>query len=267
MPNYLVACLMVLFIPFTLASIIREIGRFVTAKVMGVKVYEFSLGRSPFKKIKTLFWYKETEFTLTSIPLVAATRFSSEKDIYEMEFINNIAPVKRLAIIISGIVFNICFAVFVFTTVFMISQEMCLLDAMFLSVKNIWGLFTLIFVSFFSIGKTISITDLLDILGFSKYVPIELIVEKVLNMGILCLFLYSVGIVSIWLVVINILLPPASDGEYFIIWCIEWVRGKIFDLEIYKHAFTASLGIFFIFLGIFFIFCVSTIIKVVISFL
>src|SRR3970282_1415787 len=66
---------------FTIVVLIHELGHFIAARRVGVKVYEFSIGFPFSTKIITLFKHKETEFTLRLLPLGGFVSFS--KDGYE----------------------------------------------------------------------------------------------------------------------------------------------------------------------------------------
>lgn len=103
--------------------IIHELGHFLIAKKNGVKVHEFGLGYPP--KIAKLFRWKGTNFTLNSIPFGGFVHLEGENvDPEEGEdkknkgaFYNKSAR-SRLAIIFAGPLFNIIYALLIFSVVF-----------------------------------------------------------------------------------------------------------------------------------------------------
>src|SRR4030067_1847952 len=94
---------------FTIVVLIHEVGHFIAARRVGVKVYEFSIGFPFSTKIITLFKHKETEFTLRLLPLGGFVSFSKDgyedaKELFEASYLN------RAFIMSAGSVFNIFFA-------------------------------------------------------------------------------------------------------------------------------------------------------------
>lgn len=101
---------------------VHELGHFILAKMMGVKVLKFSLGFGP-KIIGGKFG--DTEYLLSAVPLGGYVKMLGEEpgeELNESERTRayNYQPVwKRFAIVFSGPLFNLVFAAFVFVLIFM----------------------------------------------------------------------------------------------------------------------------------------------------
>jgi regulator of sigma E protease len=100
---------------------VHELGHFLSAKLMGVKVLKFSLGFGP-KLISKR--YGDTEYLISSIPFGGYVKMlgeSSGEELQEEEkvFAFNYQPVwKRFIIVFLGPLFNLLFAVVIFVFVF-----------------------------------------------------------------------------------------------------------------------------------------------------
>lgn len=100
---------------------VHELGHFLFAKLMKVKVLKFSLGFGPTLIGKK---YGETEYLISAVPLGGYVKMLGEDDeaaIGEEEKARayNFQPVwKRLLIVLSGPVFNILFAALLFMFIF-----------------------------------------------------------------------------------------------------------------------------------------------------
>lgn len=101
---------------------VHELGHFLSAKLMKVRVLKFSLGFGP-KLISKK--YGDTEYLISSIPLGGYVKMlgeSSEEKLQEEEkaFAFNYQPVwKRFIIVFLGPLFNLLFAVVIFLFVFL----------------------------------------------------------------------------------------------------------------------------------------------------
>jgi regulator of sigma E protease len=101
---------------------IHELGHFLAAKALGVRVLKFSLGFGPKIIGKT---YGHTEYLLSSIPLGGYVKMLGEEQGDELtedekKFSYNQQPVwKRFLIVFSGPLFNMLFAVIIFFFVFL----------------------------------------------------------------------------------------------------------------------------------------------------
>jgi regulator of sigma E protease len=101
---------------------VHELGHFIFAKSLGIKVLKFSLGFGPKIIGKT---YGETEYLLSAFPLGGYVKMLGEEPGEELsdadkERAYNYQPIwKRFTVVFSGPFFNLCFAVLVFFLVFM----------------------------------------------------------------------------------------------------------------------------------------------------
>jgi regulator of sigma E protease len=101
---------------------VHEVGHFLLAKLLGVKVLKFSLGFGP-KILGAKFG--ETEYLLSAVPLGGYVKMLGEEPGEELEESEknrayNYQPVwKRFAIVFSGPLFNLVFAAFVFVLIFL----------------------------------------------------------------------------------------------------------------------------------------------------
>jgi len=106
---------------FSILILIHEIGHFLMAKRMGVKVEKFSFGFGP-----KLFSFKgkQTEYLICAIPLggyvkMAGDEPSEDRKGKEWEFLSK-PPIKRFAIVVAGPVTNYIFAFLLFSAMFVI---------------------------------------------------------------------------------------------------------------------------------------------------
>ncbi len=105
---------------------VHELGHFIFAKSLGIKVLKFSLGFGP-KLIGKK--YGETEYLLSAFPLGGYVKMLGQSDTPEEEEViseeekhraYNFQPIwKRFSVVFSGPFFNLCFAVLIFFLVFM----------------------------------------------------------------------------------------------------------------------------------------------------
>ena len=100
---------------------VHELGHFLVAKKMGVGVEKFSIGFGPKIFGKQI---GDTEYLLSVIPLggyVKLTGEDPEEECQDKEHsFTEASAWRRLAIVFAGPVFNLLFAVLIFTVVYMI---------------------------------------------------------------------------------------------------------------------------------------------------
>lgn len=96
---------------------IHEMGHFIASLLLGIPIEEFGFGYPP--KIKTLFTWRGTEFTLNAIPFGGFVRPRGEDDPDVEGGIEQAAPWKRLIVLVSGAIMNLLMAVIVFGALFM----------------------------------------------------------------------------------------------------------------------------------------------------
>ena len=103
---------------------VHELGHFIIAKLSGVGVVKFSLGFGPKLLSKKI---GETEYLLSAVPLGGYVKMIGEDPDEEEEVseedqhksFSNKPLIKRTAIVLAGPLFNIIFAVFVLSIIYM----------------------------------------------------------------------------------------------------------------------------------------------------
>lgn len=101
---------------FCLLIFVHELGHFVTAKAVGIKVNEFSLGMGPL-----LFKFKkgDTEYSLRALPIGGYCKMEGEDEESEdsAAFNNKPIPAKML-VVVAGSVMNLLLAIVILAIVF-----------------------------------------------------------------------------------------------------------------------------------------------------
>lgn len=101
-------------IGFGLLVIVHELGHFIMAKINKVKVVEFSIGMGP-----RIFSYqgKETKYSLALLPVGGfVLLLDGEENIDDPGCMLNKSYIRRISVMIAGIVMNFLFAMTLFTT-------------------------------------------------------------------------------------------------------------------------------------------------------
>ena len=110
--------LLILIIILSLIIVIHEFGHFIAAKRGGVYVDEFSLGMGP-----SIFKYKpknsETTYSLRALPIggfvsMAEREDPDNKKIKKNRVLENKSFLRRLLVLLNGIIFNCFLAIFLF---------------------------------------------------------------------------------------------------------------------------------------------------------
>jgi regulator of sigma E protease len=104
---------------FGLLLFIHEAGHFVMARLTGVKVEEFGFGFPP--RLKKLFTWQGTEFTLNFIPFGAFVRPLGEDDPSVPGGLASASKRVRFAVLCGGVLANLLAAVLAFTIGFKIA--------------------------------------------------------------------------------------------------------------------------------------------------
>ena len=192
--------------------LIHETGHFLVARLMKVKVNEFSIGFGP--KI----WKKETKttlYTLRAIPLGGFVNMEGEAEPSEEEgSFSKLSVPKRFAIVAAGAVVNIVFGLALCFVVFWIASGnfgnalLATGRVIVVTAKGIKELFT-------SAGSAVD--------QFVGPVGISSIISS--TQGILE-FLYMMAIISFSLGITNLLPIPALDGGKLLLLIIEAIRRK-----------------------------------------
>lgn len=224
---------------FTVIVLVHEFGHFIAARRLGIRVYEFSIGFPFSPRLITLFRHKETEFTVRLLPLGGFVSFSQEGDKEEAELFNASGG-KRALIFSAGSLFNIFFALMVFTLVFAIGRNVQPVDALLLSAKTVWEILS---------GTFIFIVDIFtghgSMEGLSGPVGIAALAGRAASKGILNL-VYFTGVLSMSLGIMNLLPLPALDGGHLILLFIESVRKKPLSPRTYQVVTFVGLSLFLV---------------------
>jgi regulator of sigma E protease len=102
---------------------VHELGHFIFAKLFGVGVEKFSLGFGPKLVGRKI---GETEYLVSAFPLGGYVKMvgeGDEADLSEEEKTRSFSekpPLRRIAIVVAGPMFNLIFAMLIYITVFMI---------------------------------------------------------------------------------------------------------------------------------------------------
>ncbi|HEY5119545.1 MAG TPA: M50 family metallopeptidase [Anaerolineales bacterium] len=104
---------------FGLLLFIHEAGHFVMARLTGVKVEEFGFGFPP--RLKKLFTWQGTEFTLNFIPFGAFVRPLGEDDPSVPGGLASASKRVRFAVLCGGVLANLLAAILAFTIGFKIA--------------------------------------------------------------------------------------------------------------------------------------------------
>src|SRR5699024_8686950 len=93
----------------------HEFGHFITAKMVGIKVHEFSIGMGPrlFHKTKG-----ETDYSIRVLPIVGYVRMEGEDESSNDPKSFNKKPIgSRILVVAAGAIMNFILAIIVFTIV------------------------------------------------------------------------------------------------------------------------------------------------------
>lgn len=224
---------------FSIVVIVHEFGHFLAARKAGVKVYEFSIGFPFSPKIFTFFRQRETEFTLRLLPLGGFVSFSKRgdedaKELFEASYLN------RAFIMSAGSVFNIVFAFLVFVPVFVLGKHFPFMDAVLLSAKTVWVIFSGTVGFIFNIFSGSGSME-----GLSGPIGIASMAGQALNKGFLNL-LYFTGVLSMSLGIMNLIPFPALDGGQLFMLLLEAVRKKPLNLKSYQMVNIFGIALFVI---------------------
>jgi regulator of sigma E protease len=94
----------------------HEFGHYLMARLFHIEVEEFGFGFPP--KVRTLFTYKRTEFTLNAIPFGAFVRPKGENDPEVSGGLASANPWKRLGVLFGGPVMNLLVGFLLFIVLF-----------------------------------------------------------------------------------------------------------------------------------------------------
>ncbi|WFA09767.1 RIP metalloprotease RseP [Tissierella sp. Yu-01] len=100
---------------FLLVILLHELGHFIVAKLVGIKVNEFSIGMGPkiFQKTKG-----ETQYTLRILPIGGYCKMEGEDENSEdPRSFSKVSPIARIAVVAAGAIMNFVLALIVLTIV------------------------------------------------------------------------------------------------------------------------------------------------------
>lgn len=95
----------------------HEFGHFIVARLFKIEVEEFGFGLPP--RIKRLFTWKGTDFTLNWIPFGAFVRPKGENDPTVPGGLSSAKPFVRLAVLFAGPLMNVLIGLLIFVILFM----------------------------------------------------------------------------------------------------------------------------------------------------
>lgn len=100
---------------FLLVILLHELGHFTVAKLVGIRVNEFSIGMGP-KLIQTR--KGETQYTLRALPIGGYVKMEGEdEDSSDPRAFNSVSPLARIAVVAAGAIMNFVLAIIVFSIV------------------------------------------------------------------------------------------------------------------------------------------------------
>lgn len=97
--------------------LIHELGHYIAARLANIEIEEFGIGFPP--RIKELFEYKGTKFTLNWIPLGGFVRPKGENDPEIEGGLAAASPGARLFVLLAGPAMNLLAGVIIFAIIFM----------------------------------------------------------------------------------------------------------------------------------------------------
>ncbi len=224
---------------FSLIVLVHEMGHFLAARSVGVRIYEFSIGFPFSPKILTLFRNRETEFTLRLLPLGGFVSFSKDKEEVAGDLFG--APYLNRALIMSaGSLFNIIFAFLIFVPVLIAGKHIPFAEAVWISAKTVWAVLSGTITVIFNLFSGHASTE-----GLLGPVGIAAVAGKAASKGLLSL-VYFTGLLSMSLGVMNLIPLPALDGGQLFMLLIESVRRRPLSLETYQMVNMVGLTLFLI---------------------
>lgn len=215
----------------------HELGHFIMAKKMGVRVDEFAIFFPP--KIYS-FKKGETKYSINLIPLGGYVKIHGEdgEDKKNKRSFSSRTVSQRMQMIFAGVAMNFVLAVFLLTVLAFITKPwyngfyMGLIYAIELFAM-IAKILSLIIWQLISQGKMIG-----DIMG---PVGIAVFTDKIVDSGFVNI-LYFTALLSINLCFINLLPFPALDGGRLLFLVIEKIRGKPIKEKIEKYIHAAGFA-------------------------
>lgn len=226
------------FIVFTAVVLVHELGHFLAARALGIKVYEFSIGFPISPKILKFFRHKETEFTLRLLPLGGFVAFSKDGDEDGLEFLQ-MARWKRAIVVFAGPAFNLAFAFVCFAGAFALEKGLSFSQSVIQGAGYMQRITSGILSLFFGSGPGI-------LESIAGPVGIAFAAGQAAMSGSADLLAFT-GALSLSLAVFNLLPLPALDGGQLVITGIEALRRKALSPSFYRVAGAAGIALFVVF--------------------
>ena len=112
-----VITLIAFFVMLGLLVLVHELGHFLTAIWLGIKVDEFGLGYPP--RALTLFEHKGVKYTLNWLPIGGFVRFGGEGEtLYGVGSLAQSAPWRKILVLVAGPLMNLVLAFLIFGVLF-----------------------------------------------------------------------------------------------------------------------------------------------------
>ena len=116
--------LLAFILTLSVLVLVHELGHFVTAKLFGVKTYEFGIGYPP--RAKVLFRKWRTDFSINWLPFGGFVRLAGEdRDVGKLskspEMFYNKRKWQRIAILLAGVTMNFLFGILLFSIIYTVS--------------------------------------------------------------------------------------------------------------------------------------------------
>lgn len=231
---YILAFLIV----FTTAVLVHELGHFLAARALGIKIYEFSIGFPISPKILRFFRHKETEFTLRLLPLGGFVAFSKDGDDEGLEFLST-ARWKRAFVVFAGPAFNLAFAFICFAGAFAFGKGLSIAKSIAHGADYMQRITSDVLSLFFGSGPGI-------LESIAGPVGIAMAAGQAAQSGGADLLAFT-GVLSLSLAIFNLFPLPALDGGQLVVIGVEALRKKTLSPAFYRVAGTAGITIFVIF--------------------
>jgi regulator of sigma E protease len=203
---------------FTAIVLVHELGHFMAARALSIRVYEFSVGFPFSPRLLTVFSSRGTAFTLRLLPIGGFVRFAEDEG-SESLFLETPAW-KRATVIVAGPLSNLAFALALLTAYYAFARGMAAWDAAFAGIDAVRSAFAATFGLLYGLFSGAASTD-----GLAGPVGIAMMAGRAANAGPGSL-LYFTGLLSLSVGVMNLLPLPALDGGQLTVAAIEFIGGR-----------------------------------------
>lgn len=202
---------------------IHELGHFLFAKLLGVRVLKFSLGFGP-----KLVGRKNrgTEYLVSLIPLGGYVKMLGEnqnEEIKEKEkpFAYNCQPIwKRFLILAAGPLFNMLLAAIIFTIISLLTRDANIITNMLIGIGVTREVLIMTIKSFVDL-----ITGIIPASSLGGPIAIVQIASQQASNGMVS-YLILMAFVSLNVGIVNLLPIPILDGGHIFFLGIEAIRKK-----------------------------------------